>query len=182
MALLLFGTQLYLGLLFVLAGLAKLADARDFRRAVGKYGILPERWLAPFAAIVPWLEVLLGLGVTLSSLAAAPLALLLLAFAMAMAVNLARGRIVSCGCSGPTKSTPISWRLVARNALLAFAAGTVVHASEAIPAASVNAGEALAVAVAVLLLFAFDRLVSQAAELRRALAATPRAITSGESA
>ena len=125
---------------------------------------------------------MLGLGVTVSSLAAAPLVLLLAGFSMAMAVNLARGRLVSCGCSGPTKSTPISWRLVARNALLAGAASTVVHASEAIPSASVSAGEGLAVSVAVLLLFALDRLVGHAAELRRALVATQRAIASGESA
>jgi uncharacterized membrane protein YphA (DoxX/SURF4 family) len=181
MAALILGTRLFVGLLFLLAGLAKLADRQGFRRAVADHALLPERLLGPVAAALPWLELGAG-GLVAAGVLVAPaaglLGVLLLVFAAAVAVNLRRGRVISCGCGGAAGSTPISWGLVARNLLLAGVVGALAAAPPVGPAALAAGGQdrvasadVLAVVVVVLALLALARLAGQALEVRRALAA-----------
>ena len=72
--------------------------------------------------------------------------MLLLLYGAVMALHAARGRSVDCGCGG--EPLPVSWALVARNALLALLAGLA-----ALPMAgrSLGAGDFLVVAAALLL-------------------------------
>lgn len=111
-------------LLFVTAGLHKLADLPSHRAQMADYRVLPQALLAPVSQVLPWVELAVGFGwlVPVSRTAAASVAaFLLLVYALAMAVNLARGRHhVSCGCGTTTGGDSlISPWLVGRNLALA---------------------------------------------------------------
>jgi uncharacterized membrane protein YphA (DoxX/SURF4 family) len=115
-----FALQLGLGAVFVASAVPKLRDPRAFGRTVVEYRILPP---APARVAAPALiavECVLAIGFLAGALPAATLALAtvtLLVFAAATAVNLKRGRDVSCGCFGdPTER--ISARTLVRLGLL----------------------------------------------------------------
>jgi|SRR5579875_2279746 len=125
--------SLRFGLAFVLlrAGVPKVLDANRFRRSVDDYAILPAALMSPVALAVPLVEVaaavtLLG-GVELRWTAIVVVALLM-TYSLAIALNLARGRRISCGCSALEKgNVEISWRSIVRNCGLAAAAGAVAR-------------------------------------------------------
>jgi uncharacterized membrane protein YphA (DoxX/SURF4 family) len=119
------GIRASLGLIFVVAGAAKLTAPNRFARAIGAYGLLPRRAIPVLARALPLLEIATGtllLARPAAGLAALAAAALLAGFAVAVALNLARGRRFDCGCAGLSGSRTISWTLVARNVLLAGAA------------------------------------------------------------
>lgn len=109
------------GLVFLMAGVAKLRNRRVFPGVVANYRLLPVALIGPVAAVLPVVEI--GLGVALLaglSLAAVPAALLLLVFAGAMAVNIGRGRThIDCGCGASELRQPLGRALVLRNVVLA---------------------------------------------------------------
>jgi thiol-disulfide isomerase/thioredoxin/uncharacterized membrane protein YphA (DoxX/SURF4 family) len=113
-------SRLILAILFLVAGLAKLADRRGSQIAITDFG-LPA-----------WLATPLGIGVPLAELATAALLLsatawwgavsaltLLLSFSAAIIVNLLRGRTPDCHCFGELRAKPISRSTLARNGVLA---------------------------------------------------------------
>lgn len=120
---------LALGLLLVGAAWHKLASAHQFAAVLEDYQLLP-RSLAPwFARGLPWLEIMLGLGLIggfASSIVVPATATLFGIYAIAIAINLGRGRVhISCGCGlgGHAKEDqPLSWLLVLRNMVLIAAA------------------------------------------------------------
>lgn len=117
--------RLVLGALLVIAAVSKLTGRPAFRAAVAEYQVLPASLVAPFAALVPWLEVtlgallLLGLATTAAAAIATPL---FLSFVLAIGVNLARGRHFDCHCFGSFQSDPIGWPALIRSLALAIAA------------------------------------------------------------
>jgi len=108
--------------IFLTSSLPKLRHPRAFTTAVQAYHLLPQPWIRPFAIILPWLELALGLmlllgwGTRIAALAGSGL---LLVFLTAMGINLARGRKdLDCGCSGKKHSQKIGWKTIARNIVL----------------------------------------------------------------
>lgn len=92
-----------LGLVFVFAALAKLADPPGFAKSIWFYRLLPAWSLHPAALLLPWLELLAGLALCLGiwkRAAAGWIAALLLVFIAALSVNLIQGNPVDCGCFG----------------------------------------------------------------------------------
>jgi uncharacterized membrane protein len=126
---------LLLGLVFTVAGVAKLQAREAFAGVVANYRILPEALVRPVALLLPPTELALALGVLLPATrapAAAGLALLLLSFAAAMAVNLRRGRSgIDCGCAIGLLKERISWPMVRRSLLLALVAVVLALAAPA---------------------------------------------------
>ena len=120
--------RVLLAAVFVLAGLAKLADRASSRRALVNFGV-PELPATPLAILLPLAE--LAAGVALLPRASAwwgaigALALLLL-FVLGIGVNLARGRRPNCHCFGQLYSAPIGTSTLVRNAALAAVAGFIV--------------------------------------------------------
>lgn len=100
------------------AALAKAGDLALFEQHLAAFGVA-EALLAPLARLLPAAEALAALLLLTPwrSAGAALAALLLLSYAAAMAWPLARGHHPDCGCGG--EPLPVSWVLVARNALLA---------------------------------------------------------------
>lgn len=148
--------RLVLGGLLLLAGVTKLAERSAAQQAVSEYDILPERFVRPFAATLPWAEIslgvllLLGLGTTVASALAVPL---FLSFAIAIGVNLRRGRDFDCHCFGSMQSERIGWPSLLRSLALATAALVVaIGASRfgALDAAFLGSGADLPPAVEVI--------------------------------
>lgn len=95
--------QIGLGLVFVVAALAKIADPPGFAKTIWMYQLAPAWSLHPAALVLPWLELLCGLALCLgvwTRTAASWIAALLVAFTLALSINLARHHPVDCGCFG----------------------------------------------------------------------------------
>jgi len=173
--------RFFIAVVFLRAGLAKLASRGLFRLAIANYDLVPARLTGATAVAVPAAEVgaglLLLLGV-LPGITAAVLAALLACFCLAIAVNLARGRVFDCGC-GPTGAAPqtISWRHVGVNLVLAGFAVAICVAPpgglELLPgpggsfAIGIPAGAALPVVLAAALSLLLARVLSAAVAVRR---------------
>src|SRR4051812_35057054 len=108
-----FAVRVALGALLILSGLLKLGhrDWPDTARAFGA----PE-WSIP---VLPWVEIVVGIGVGAQLWPAAAVALfLLVAFTVLAARELQRGNRVPCGCFGALSSRPISGTTLVRNVVL----------------------------------------------------------------
>jgi len=119
-----------LGLMFLLAGYHKLADAAAFRITVLEYQVLPGSLVSPATRLIPLVELLLGgawlFGWYGGAITATASAGLLGLYAAAIALNIMRGRVhFDCGCGFGGKSDReqyLSGGLIARNLVLIAAA------------------------------------------------------------
>ncbi len=97
-------SRLVLGVLFLAAGVIKLAQPGPFAATLMAYQVLPIELVRPLALVLPWIEVLTGayLLAGLFTRAAAGAALGLLAvFMVALGQAMARGLpLENCGCFG----------------------------------------------------------------------------------
>jgi peroxiredoxin/uncharacterized membrane protein YphA (DoxX/SURF4 family) len=113
---------------FVVAGLAKLADRTGSRQMLIAFGV-PNELAKPLGVVLPVTE--LVVAVALLPIASAwfgaigALSLLIL-FMSVIAFNLARGRTPECNCFGQVHSAPIGLSTLFRNTVLAALAGFIV--------------------------------------------------------
>lgn len=124
----LLGARLVLALVFAVAGVAKLADRADSRRAIVDFGV-PAALAGPLGTLLPLAELAVAaalIPVETAWLGAAGAFLLLSLFAVAIGANMARGRKPDCRCFGQLRSAPAGWSTLARNAVLAAPALLVV--------------------------------------------------------
>jgi putative oxidoreductase len=101
--------RLVLAVIFLLSSYGKLVNIERYSvDAVYNFGILPM-WLArPFGLVMPFIELLCGLGLlfgVLTRLSALGAALMSLAFVIAKAIVLSQGRTIECGCFGAIVDT-----------------------------------------------------------------------------
>ena len=120
--------RLLLAIVFVVAGLAKLADRAGSRQAVIDFG-LPKFLAAPIGILLPVAELAVAAALIPTSTAwwgaVGALALLLL-FVAGIGINLARGRKPDCHCFGQLHSAPAGWSTLVRNGALAAVAGFIL--------------------------------------------------------
>ena len=121
--------RILLAAVFVVSGLAKLADAAGSRQAMRDFGV-PTMLAGPAGGLLPLAELAVAVALLLSGMAAwagaiGALALLLI-FTAGIGVNLARGRKPDCHCFGQIAPTPIGINTVVRNTVLAVIAAFVV--------------------------------------------------------
>src|ERR671931_2293813 len=130
--------RVLLAVVFLVAGLAKLADRAGSRRALVEFG-LPSPLAGPFGLLLPLAELAVAVALVPRSTAwwgaIGALALLLL-FVAGIGLNLARGRKPDCHCFGQLHSEPVGASTLIRNALLAGAAGVIVWQGRYDPGAS----------------------------------------------
>lgn len=118
--------SIIVGVAFLAAGGAKIAAGPAWptqARALGTPAVL-----IPF---VPWLEIVIGALLCAQvgrPIVAAIAAAMLLAFSGLLVLRLAEGRRPPCACFGSWSAKPLSWRHVARNAVLLAAAIVAVVA------------------------------------------------------
>src|SRR5512138_2998948 len=94
--------RLFLAGIFLLSSFGKLVDMERYSvDAVYNFGILPMFLARPFGLVMPFIELLCGLGLlfgVLTRLSALGVGLMSLAFFIAKAVVLSEGRAIECGC------------------------------------------------------------------------------------
>jgi len=93
--------RLILGAIFIYAAIDKILHPEAFAKAVYNYQILPHAFINATAIVLPWLELILGVFLTVGLFREGSVGLatlLLLVFLGAMAFNLARGLNIECGC------------------------------------------------------------------------------------
>lgn len=114
------GARAILALVFLVAALQKLRDLDAFGAALGGYALLPAATVGAAARVLAVLELVAGVALIARPGSGAWLAgALLVLVTGAVIVNLLRGhRDVGCGCGGIEDEQPLSWALVARNAVL----------------------------------------------------------------
>jgi peroxiredoxin/uncharacterized membrane protein YphA (DoxX/SURF4 family) len=135
MALLLLWARLLLCVVFFLAGLAKLVDVSNSRKALQNFGV-PKLLANWFGILLPLAEI--AVAVTLVSTVSAWWGalgglLLLLCFVAAIVYNLARGRQPECHCFGQLHLAPAGWPTLIRNFVLASVASLIVLFGRAMP-------------------------------------------------
>lgn len=119
--------KLLLSAIFLVAGLAKLADSKASVQALRDFGA--PRLVQPFGVLLPPLELAVAVGLlfTRSAGYAAWGALgLLVLFIGGIAINLARGRQPDCHCFGQVHVRPISSWTLFRNGVLATGAAWLI--------------------------------------------------------
>jgi uncharacterized membrane protein YphA (DoxX/SURF4 family) len=120
--------RVLLAVVFVVAGLAKLADRAGSRQALRNFGV-PAVLTTPLGLLLQLAELALAVALLprVSAWYGALGALALLVLFMAtIGYNLARGRTPDCHCFGQLHSAPVGWPTLARNGALAALAGLVV--------------------------------------------------------
>ena len=117
------------GLMFLLASVHKLTDFGRFRAVVAEFRVMPGILAPVAAALLPVLEVVLGLAwLFLADVRAVSLVTLMLLalYTSVIAFNLLRGRVhISCGCGfgkAAGGDEALTWGLVVRNVCLLLAA------------------------------------------------------------
>jgi uncharacterized membrane protein YphA (DoxX/SURF4 family) len=105
------GLRLAAAGIWIFAGAVKILDLQSFQLVVLKYGILPRALAAPFAYVLPFLEVGIGLYFVLGLLvrgAALVGTLLFASFLTAQVWAMAKGIVLDCGCFGPALQSTVS--------------------------------------------------------------------------
>lgn len=136
-----FGCRIFVGLIFLLAGVMKIVNPGSFAAALLAYGVLPVEALRPFSLVFPWIEIFIGVyllaGFFSRQAAWAAIGMLAL-FCAVIAQALLRGRsLEDCGCfGGITEVIPqltlilggstLGWNDVLRDLAYAAVAAVVV--------------------------------------------------------
>src|SRR5215469_15513786 len=120
--------RVLLAAIFLVAGLAKLADLAGSQQALRDFGV-PVKLVMPLGVLLPLAELAVAVALLLPATAwwgaLGALALLLL-FVGGIGSNLARGQHPECHCFGQLHSAPVGWPTLIRNLVLAAVAGVVV--------------------------------------------------------
>lgn len=108
-------TRVLLGVVFVVAGASKVANAATWPAQAAGLGV-PRG----VAVIVPWAELAMGalllVGLAMPAVAIVAVAVLVV-FTVVLARALIAGRHPPCACFGAWSAAPIGWHHVARNAV-----------------------------------------------------------------
>src|SRR5881227_369935 len=139
MTLLLLCVRLLLAVVFLVAGLAKLADLAGSRQALRDFGV-PARLANPFGVLLPLAELAVVVALLLPISAwwgGLGSLILLLLFVAGIGYNLAQGRQPDCHCFGQLHSAPAGWPTLMRNLVLAAVAGVLVGFGRSIAAVGV---------------------------------------------
>jgi len=101
--------RLILAGFFLLSSCGKLVDIERYSvDAVYNFGILPMALARPFGLVMPFIELLCGLGLllgVLTRLAALGISMMSLSFFIAKAIVWSQGRSINCGCFGAVVDT-----------------------------------------------------------------------------
>ena len=111
-----------LGCVFIVASIDKIADPYAFAASIGNYKIVSGTPAMFVATILPWIELLAGLGLLFGVFlrGSALLTLIMLAtFTILASSAMLRGLDISCGCfTQDPASSKVGWTKIAENLLL----------------------------------------------------------------
>jgi len=94
-------TRIILGAVFLWASFGKILEPGDFARSISNYHIVPFGIENIVALILPWLELLIGMGLILGIMVDGSVqisAILLVMFILMIGQAMLRGFNIECGC------------------------------------------------------------------------------------
>ena len=109
--------RLFIGGIFIYAAYSKIIDPAGFAKSIWFYHLVPGKMINLMAIILPWLEMLCGIGLILGFFYKGSVFwvnLMLLIFMAALTTAMVRGISIDCGCFKASAATSNS----ARDALL----------------------------------------------------------------
>ena len=116
---LLFLARVFLGTMWVLAGIEKIADPAQFSRDISNYHLLPFGLENTVAIVLPWLELFIGLslifGLYINSASFISGALMVI-FILFISQAMVRGFNIECGC-GLKEGQMVGWEKIFENIL-----------------------------------------------------------------
>lgn len=121
-----FAASVYVGLVFLVAGIDKLRHRQLLPGVVANYRLLPDALIQPVSLVLPFAELAVGVGLLVGDRSVMPWVAIamLLVFAAAMAINIVRGRRhIDCGCGQAALRQELGWNMVVRNMGMAAALG-----------------------------------------------------------
>ena len=126
------------GAVLLVAGIPKVRDGQAMIRAVRGYRVLPDPVAVVVGRVLPWLEIVLGVGLILGiapRVTGAVASAMFLAFFAGLTINLLRGRRdLDCGCfafsAGSEEIAHIGWWHSVRAAAFAILAAAVTLTPE----------------------------------------------------
>ncbi|MBI3005002.1 MAG: DoxX family membrane protein [Ignavibacteriales bacterium] len=114
--------RVFIGFVFVFASVDKVAQPDEFAISIDNYKLLTDEMATLTATVLPWVELLSGLGILAgvyfrgTSLLASMMSLI---FVLAVGSALARGLDISCGCFSQDPNVgKINWEKIVQNILL----------------------------------------------------------------
>ncbi len=125
----LFFVRIFIGGYFLYAAIPKLADPLAFATSIGHYGLLPVWSVHAVALVLPWLEVLAGVGLLLgfkTRLSALLCGGMLLVFTIAVGWAVINGLQIDCGCFGEQGGEEVSWWKVGKNTLMMLGCAALI--------------------------------------------------------
>ena len=93
--------RIVLGCVFIYASWHKIARPAEFAQSIANYQLLPKALINPAALLLPWVELVCGVGLVLGILrrgSSLVISSLLLVFITALVLSLVRGLDIHCGC------------------------------------------------------------------------------------
>lgn len=95
--------RVLLCIIFLWSGISKLMAPKEFTVIIDSFGLMPEAWIMPMAIILPFLEIIFGLGLLFDIRGSlAGITGLLMLFMAILSYGIWLGLDVDCGCFGPT--------------------------------------------------------------------------------
>jgi uncharacterized membrane protein YphA (DoxX/SURF4 family) len=95
--------RLALGAVFLWAGIGKAMSPHEFGLEIARYRMVPQEAINLMAILLPWIEILAGVGLVVGAWARASALVcgaLMVVFIVAIVSALRRGLDISCGCFG----------------------------------------------------------------------------------
>ena len=109
--------RILLGLIFVYASYEKILDPAKFARDISNYHVVPFGLENTIAIILPWLELIIGLGIILGVCIDANVFIsggLLILFIVLITQAILRGFNIDCGC-GLKEGEVVGWSKIIEN-------------------------------------------------------------------
>jgi uncharacterized membrane protein YphA (DoxX/SURF4 family) len=113
--------RLALGAIFIYAAIGKITDPGRFAGDIAAYRLLPVFTVNILAMVLPYIEILTGLGLIIGvwvDAAGAIASVLLTIFLIAALSAMARGLNIECGCFTLSGAGKVGWDLIARDILM----------------------------------------------------------------
>lgn len=121
-----------LGAIFIYASYDKILDPAKFARDISNYHIIPFGLENTIAIILPWLELIIGLGIVVGVCIDASVFIssgLLILFIILIAQAILRGFNIECGC-GLKDGQMVGWSKIVEN-FLYLGACYIIYESKA---------------------------------------------------
>ena len=110
--------RIALGIVFIWAALAKIADLQAFAKEIHNFRMVPVALENLFAVTLPWIELVAGVGLVVNRVPRSGTLLLgglLVVFMAAIAVAIVRGLDIACGCFGTADAASTGWMTLLRD-------------------------------------------------------------------